>query len=474
MSAPTPIATDVVVVGAGLSGLRAAVELHRAGLSVVVLEAMDRVGGKTLGLESSAGGGKVDLGAGWLNDTGQREMYALAKEFGFDLIQQRATGEDLEQKSDGSVVTLPFGSVGAMTPAQSELRGKFIDVINDHIDKCHLESPHLGPDAVMLDSMTFEAYAEKYSPGGLGHAFADALSAFYLGVQAKELSALFMINHIKSCMGMETMNSDLKHGGQYLRNRQSNQTFSVRLAAQLPHGTVHLSTPVTKITQLGNFCMVQTANSGPAVRAKRVIVSVPTTLYSMITFVPPLPAAKQALSENTAMGYYAKVIFIFDRPWWHEAGLSGIMTSTEGPFSISRDTCSPQDGQYSITCYLVGDTGRAWSKWSAAERRRLATAQFDAVMGAAARARGVEVPAPINFIEKEWAKDPWALGAPSPVMLPGVLSADSGKALRSSVDKIHFVGTETSVLWKSYMEGAVRSGIRGAEEVIDALQVAKL
>ncbi|KAH6996950.1 putative amine oxidase [Ilyonectria destructans] len=472
MTGSTPKVTDVVVVGAGLSGLRAALEVHRAGLSVVVLEAMDRVGGKTLSLESSAGNSKVDVGAAWINDTNQSEMYALAKEFGFELIQQRVTGDGLEQQPDGSVISFPPGLPGVMTPEQIEMFGQFVEVIKGHIERSHPESPHLGPDAAMLDSMTFEAYAEKYSPGGFGVFLADTLVICLLGVQARELSALYMIDYLKSGTGIENMISDRKHGGQYLRNRQSNQTFSVRLAAQLPDSAIHLSTPVTKITRLpGHGCMIQTAGSGPVFRAKRVIVSVPTPLYSLITFEPPLPAAKQALGDSTALGYYAKTIFVFDRPWWHEAGLSGVMQSIEGPIAFSRDTCSEKDNQYSITCFLVGDTGRAWSKWSAVERRRLVTAQFDAVMSSTARAKGIDVPPPINIIEKEWVKDPWALGAPCPVMLPGVLSADSGKAIRSPVDNIHFVGTETSLVWKGYMEGAVRSGVRGAKEVIDALTV---
>jgi monoamine oxidase len=226
---------------------------------------------------------------------------------------------------------------------------------------------------------------------------------------------------------------------------------------------------VSKVHQAKNgLCEVVTSD-GTVFSAKKVIVSVPTCTLTNIDFDPPLPPNKLLLSRQTALGYYAKTIFVFDRPWWREAKLSGIMSSQEGPISFSRDTCVPEDKQYSITCFIVGDSGRRWSKWSAAARRRIVAEHFDSFFGEAARAVGVAVPVPINVIEKEWIKDPWSQGAPSPVTTLGTLTEDSGKAIREPWKNVHFVGTETALVWKGYMEGAVRSGMRGAREVIEEL-----
>lgn len=108
--ASDPNSFQVVVVGAGLSGLRAARELHNAGLSYVVLEAMDRVGGKTLSVQASPGGkGVLDMGAAWINDTTQSEIYNLAKEFGFDLVEQRTGGTNLYKDDNGEVHCIPYG-----------------------------------------------------------------------------------------------------------------------------------------------------------------------------------------------------------------------------------------------------------------------------------------------------------------------------------------------------------------------------
>lgn len=117
---------QVVIVGAGLSGLRAAREVHNAGLSYIVLEAMDRVGGKTLSVHASDGHGAVDLGASWINDTSQSEIYKLAKEFGFDLVEQRTEGNSLYRDEMGQVHCIPFEM-----PAKVSLSCNFVNK-SDH------------------------------------------------------------------------------------------------------------------------------------------------------------------------------------------------------------------------------------------------------------------------------------------------------------------------------------------------------
>lgn len=108
--ASDPYSFQVVVVGAGLSGLRAAREVHDSGLSYVVLEAMDRIGGKTLSIQASSGSkGVLDMGAAWINDTSQSEIYNLAKEFEFDLVEQRTGGINLYKDNQGEVHCIPYG-----------------------------------------------------------------------------------------------------------------------------------------------------------------------------------------------------------------------------------------------------------------------------------------------------------------------------------------------------------------------------
>lgn len=101
---------DVVVVGAGLSGLQAAHWVRAAGFSVCVVEATNRVGGKTLTAQSCEKGYN-DLGASWINDTNQSEMFKLYERYDIDTEVQRDTGETLIESADGLVTKVPFGEL---------------------------------------------------------------------------------------------------------------------------------------------------------------------------------------------------------------------------------------------------------------------------------------------------------------------------------------------------------------------------
>ncbi|KJK75564.1 hypothetical protein H634G_08928 [Metarhizium anisopliae BRIP 53293] len=457
---------DVVIVGAGLSGLRAAREIHAAGLKYVVLEAMDRVGGKTLSVPaSSKGTGVVDLGAAWINDTNQSEMYSLAQEFSFDLVKQRDEGDSVVRAPDGKIDKVPYGMLAKLEPEQLERLMHLLQKIGELAEKSNTSDPSLTPNAETLDSVSLHDFVADKFKNEDANTLVNELVKALVGLESSYPSALYFLDTVKRAAGLANMISDGKNGGQYLRNRQGNQSFSVEIARGLTPGAVKLSSPVTSITQSATGCVVE-SKTGDKYTAKKVIMSLPSCLLPTVQFSPGLPQPKQLLSQSTKLGYYSKTILVFEEPWWLAADLSGVYTSTGTAISFTRDTCVPEDGQYSITCFHTGETGRSWSRLSAEERRTAVLAEFKTAFETAT---GEGIPDPVNVIEKEWTKDPWALGAPSPVMPPGLLTSEAGKALYEPFQNIHFVGTETADVWRGYMEGAVRSGLRGAREVIDAL-----
>lgn len=102
---------EVVVIGAGLSGLTAAHRIQQAGISCIILEARDRVGGKTWSIDPLNEGKVVDVGAAWINDTNQSEVYALAKSLDLELVVQNTTGRVIQEDIDGGLSTFEYGGV---------------------------------------------------------------------------------------------------------------------------------------------------------------------------------------------------------------------------------------------------------------------------------------------------------------------------------------------------------------------------
>lgn len=250
------------------------------------------------------------------------------------------------------------------------------------------------------------------------------------------------------------------------------QAIAEQMAANLKPGSLFLSAPVTDIKQNAGTgtCTVQTSNKS-IFHVKRIILSLATPLYNTIQFSPPLPTEKLHLARENKLGYYSKIIFVFEEPWWRTAGFSGEIKSQDGgPILFSVDTSIPDDDQWSISCFVVGGRGLVWSRLSEKERYAVAWAQFhSAFEKAQEKSESFQIPGPTNVLEFEWAKEPFFLGGPCPASPPGVLSSVHGSAIRDAFENIHFIGTETSLEWKGYMEGAIRSADRGAQEVISIL-----
>ncbi|KKY15979.1 putative flavin-containing amine [Diplodia seriata] len=455
---------DVVVVGAGLSGLAAARDVMRGGLRrCVVLEARDRVGGKTWSKPLESGAGTVDLGAAWINDTNQSRMIALARQYGAELIEQNTTGNCAFQGFDGECSSFAYGELPGFDPATQA----HIAHIRDTVERDCQALSILDPRSADLDSLTFAAYLARLGAAEGSPAFATAAvwTRAMLGHEPADVSALHFLNYCRSGGGLLQMRSDRAGGGQHLRCRQGMQLFATAMAAGLAAGTVVLGAPVAGVRQVpGKGVEVETAK-GEVYRARKVVVSVPSPVLQTIAFDPPLPAEKTLLADSARYGYYTKVMLVFSKPFWVERGFCGLAQSFRGPASVVRDTSVPADGKWILTCFLAGDAGREWAALEGERRVDALLEQVGELYGDADAPRKLFVEAAGH----EWSKEQWSgWGCPCIAYPPGVLDA-VGHALREPVGDVHFVGTETAGEWKGYMEGAVRSGERGAAEVLSQL-----
>jgi monoamine oxidase len=245
-------------------------------------------------------------------------------------------------------------------------------------------------------------------------------------------------------------------------NFSGTQSVAKGITKLLPSHSVKLGVVVTKLEDFDAFTKVHTS-SGEIYTARKVILSIPSPLYKDIQFQPPLQDRGHFASTSTYLGFYTKVILVYKRAWWTDSGLCGLSLSFNSPVVVARDTSSPADGQYSLTCFVNGSVGREWSKLGEAERRSAVIDHVALMYG-----NPQEAKEPLTVLEKQWMGEQWSQGAVCPITRPGALGTVGFGRLEPH-GNIHFVGTEYSDEWKGYMEGAVCSGEVGAAEVLSSL-----
>ncbi|KAH7175296.1 amine oxidase B [Dactylonectria macrodidyma] len=449
---------DVIVVGAGLSGLQAAYSAQQAGLSVVVVEARNRVGGKTWSVPLASGRGYADLGAAWINDTTQKRISAYATQFKSKVVKQRLVGNAVMLESDGNRIVYPFG----ITPEFSAEDKKNMEYIRDHIQAASLTP---GPARVEDDNVSIDQYVRNLGAGPKTIKMINIWVKVMHGLESTEESAAWFIDYCRRNGGLFSIRADDHTGGNYLRFHDGAQSIATGIAELIGHSNIHLSEPVASIENHKTHTTVTTTN-GKKYTGKKCIVSVPSAMYKSLNFSPVLPAPVRDITDSSKLGHYNKSILCYDTPWWRDLGYNGFVMCNEGPITLTRDTSVDEKRMYSITCFVNGKAGEEWGNLYPHERR-------STVLNQLAKAFNVgpdsELFRPIEIFEQIWKHEPYSQGALAPVTALGHYTKYAS-VYGKPIGNLHFVGTEYSMEWKGYMEGALCSGEKGAQEVVDALQ----
>ncbi|OBA78138.1 monoamine oxidase [Mycobacterium sp. 1164966.3] len=442
---------DVCVVGGGFAGLTAALRLKQAGRSVALLEARDRVGGRTFTV-SRDDGSWIDKGGAWVGPT-QDRIYALMNEFGVQTFKQYTDGEAM-MVVDGKQYryrgTIPW----SMSPWASLNLGAGFFGISQLCKSIPLDAPWKAKNAAKWDRMTLAQWLDKNVMSKAAHDLLDtAVSGCYTSA-ASEVSMLFVLYQMASGGGPGFVLGG-KGASQDARVVGGMGAIYQPLAAELGDA-IQLSQPVRSITQDADGVTVRSERND--IRARHAIVAVPLAIASQIAYEPMLPTDRAFLHQRMPGGAIVKISIVYDEPFWRADGLCGQSAAPGTLAQVTIDACT-DTGTPGILCVIIeGPTAREYDRLDETDRRQ-------AVLDTLVHRFGAKAVKPVDYVEQNWSREPYSGGGMLSHAPPGVLT-EFGHALREPCGRIHWAGTESSAKMCGWIDGAIRSGERAASEVM--------
>jgi monoamine oxidase len=445
---------DVVIVGAGLAGLTAARDLVRAGRSVLVLEARDRVGGRIV--SQPIGDGKVAEMGGQFAGPTQDRILALAAGLGVATFPTYDTGRKVlhfnGRRSTNS------GPIPRLNPLVLADVGRAQARLESLARRVPADAPWTAARAREWDSQTFETWIRRNAASRSARTLLALGAEAVFACEPGDVSLLHVLFYSRSGGSFQKLIATAG-GAQQDRFTGGSQLIALRLAASLGDDIVRLSAPVSRITVRGDSVTAQTPAGNCA--ARRVVVTAPPLLAGRIDYDPALPQWREQLTQRAPMGSVIKCQAIYDEPFWRAEGLCGQATGDGEGSRVVFDNSPPDGSPGILLAFVEGDEARRLGPASAGVRRR-------AVLDSLVRYFGPRAATPADYVELDWQRERWSGGCYGTLFGPNVWTR-YGPALRQPAGPIHWAGTETATAWCGYMDGAVRSGQRAAAEVLREL-----
>lgn len=430
----------VIIIGAGMAGLAAARTLYDAGIDVKLLEARERIGGRTYTDYSL--GTAVDLGGSWIHGSIGNPLTPLTKKFGVEIGYT-----DFDNESEEAL--LIFDRQGQPVDAVAFAEGaSFFEAMMQHTRASALFNATKPKSIAEMVNDSLPGVADLTAVQRLGFDYeADE------GMQLLDAADTTDVDWAREQDYVQLPGGDmLLHGGGYGKIVQG-------LAEGL---AIETAVSVHKIKHSDDGVVVET-NRG-TYHCDRVIITVPLGVLqaNQLAFEPPLPENKQTAVQRLGMGSFEKLALRFPHCFW---------PTTPHYFYFlpkkSNELCSSwlnlthYTDEPVLVVHHAGSRAKLVNQLSDGDLVELALTALQTMFGD-------DIPVPTAYVRTNWASDPFSQGGYS---YPKVGSEQADrKVLAEGINgRLFFAGEATHTHYFATVHGAYETGIRAAREVLSLL-----